>query len=530
MDIKDYLTFWKKPDKIKSWSQQAKETLTESTPEAYHYYPIFTQHYDGEKTPGELGAPVHVIPDYEILGIRAREQYLKSDIAKIIVNAFVNWVIGRGLKLQSEPVESEIKKEGFNFDRDQFVKDAEVRYRLYTKTTDCDFSKNTNFIPIQRMAKKSAIIDGDVLVVIRSNNKTPNVQLISSWHIKTPIGGVWDTKVKKRGNEIKMGVEVSPSGEHIAFFVANKDFTFTRIPAKGRRTKRLQAFLVYGDEFRIDDVRGMPLYATNLEKIKKLDRYVEATVSSAEERAKIAYFFEHGINSTNENPMINAIKEASDFGEGNDIANQAGTITESSKKVAQTTGKSAINLPNDVTLKALESKNEINFGDFFNTNFVYICASVGIPYEVALSKFEKSFSASRMAAKQWEHLLKVERTLFGDGFLKPFYNIFLELQILNFKISADGYFTAIQKRDSILLEAYRNCRFIGANVPHVDPLKEVNAEVTKIKNNLTSYEAATEELGTGDFESNQEKLKKEIPERAFQDVIEGEEDDSDDDD
>jgi len=498
-----------------TWTQEASRAIIDNKPVEASYYSIYQEFYDGEKSPGELGAPVHIIPDFRSLGIRSREQYLKSDIAKIIINTYVDWVVGAGLKLQSEPVSSEIVKEGFNFNRDKFVKDAETRFRLYVNTNAVDYQKNTSLTKIERMAKKSAIIDGDVLVVLRTSKQGPNIQLINSHHINSPLGGKWETEAKNRGNKIRHGVEVDDKGQHIAFYVSNDDFTYTRITAMGERTNRLQAFLLYGDEFRIDDVRGLPIYATNLEKMKKIDRYVEATVGSAEERAKVPFFFEHGINSSNENPLKNTIKMAYNAGEGNELITQS--IEDTSKKVAQTTGKNAINLPNDVTMKSIESKNELAFGDFLNNNFIFICASVGIPYEVALSKFENSFSASRMAAKQWEHILKKERSLFSDAFLKPFYNIFLELEILNGKISAEGYFVAIQRKDVILLEAYRNCRFIGANVPHVDPVKETNAEILKINNNLTTYERATEELGTGDFESNQDKLKSEIPKRAFGD-------------
>ena len=109
----------------------------------------------------------------------------------------------------------------------------------------------------------------------------------------------------------------------------------------------------------------------------------------------------------------------------------------------------------------------------------------------------------------WEHILEIERGEFAESFYKPFYNIFIELEILKDKVQADGYFSALQSKDVIFLEAYQNCRFTGAKVPHVDPQKEVNAEILKVNNQLTTREKATEDLGGGDYTENQKRLEEE---------------------
>ena len=93
-----------------------------------------------------------------------------------------------------------------------------------------------------------------------------------------------------RGNEIVHGVEVEPSGKHYAYYVINTDNTYTQILAYGKNTGKLQAYLIYGSEHRIDSVRGMPMLSAVLEKIKKLDRYNEAIVAGAEESAKVPLY------------------------------------------------------------------------------------------------------------------------------------------------------------------------------------------------------------------------------------------------
>ena len=58
------------------------------------------------------------------------------------------------------------------------------------------------------------------------------------------------------------------------------------------------------------------------------------------------------------------------------------------------------------------------------------------------------------------------------------------------------------------LEGFFTCKFTGANMPHIDPLKEVKAMrelLGDIDNGiipLTSYEAVTEQLGEGEWSEN----------------------------
>ena len=59
--------------------------------------------------------------------------------------------------------------------------------------------------------------------------------------------------------------------------------------------------------------------------------------------------------------------------------------------------------------------------------------------------------------------------------------------------------------NEIIKEAYRNCRFIGATVPHIDPVNEVQAERLKLGKSfdnipITTAEQSCELLNTGDFD------------------------------
>jgi len=138
-----------------------------------------------------------------------------------------------------------------------------------------------------------------------------------------------------------------------------------------------------------------------------------------------------------------------------------------------------------------------------------------MPPDVARSKYDSNYSASRAAIKDWEHTLDVKRADFSFQFMQNVYNFWLEVEILLNNIQAPGYLVAKQKEDMMVIEAYRTARFIGAPVANIDPVKEVEAErkklgITAESIPLTTVEASTEVLNGGDSNHNMEQFAEEL--------------------
>lgn len=484
-------------------------------PEASHgYKPLFTISYDGEKNRGEVG-PIKIYRlDHIRLRARAWQSYLDSEITQGILNKFVTWIIGSGLKLQSEPMERVLQDSGISIDKETFSTNIEDRFKLFSKSKCSSITNLNNLNKNARKAYLNAIIGGDVLVVLRLIKREIKIEIIDATHVRTPfMDSNLIAAAKAKGNKIVHGIEIDKNGEHVAYYVTKSLTDSQRIKAKSNG--RLTAFLVYGLEYRIDNVRGMPLISAVLESIKKIDRYKEAVVGSAEERQKIPFAIEHGTNSNGENVFISSMQKS--FNADSHVDNQTGDIDGEvvAAKIAATTQKTVVNMPIDSTLKALESKNELNFKDFYSPNVNSICSAIGIPPEVALSKYDSNFSASRAALKDWEHTINVERISFADQFYQPIYNFWLQIEVLKGNITASGYIEAVAQGNTAIVESYQMARFVGANVPHIDPLKEVAAERLKLGDAgahipLTTGESATENVNGGDFDSNLEQFKNEI--------------------
>lgn len=502
------------------FSRIISAVFNKPTPKAHgftgNYQNQFSISYDGEKNMGEIGPVKEYWPNYDVLRLRSWQSYLDSEITQTVINKFTKWVIGSGLKLQSEPNKSILDSEGVKLDYEKFTTSVEARFSIHAKSRKVDSAQLKNLNKIAKKAKLNAIIGGDVLVILRyDKSKKITVQLVDGCHVKSPYYGTdLYGQALKNGNILKHGIEMSKSGQHVAYYVQNRDLSFKRIRSTSVATGLTTAFMVYGMEYRLDNHRGIPLISAVMETLKKLERYKEATVGSAEERQKIAYTIVHGLGSTGENPLAKNIAKAFNANANDDIPSdtQGKALAD---KVAATTNKQTFNMPPDSKMEQLESKNELHFKDFYSVNIDLVCAALGIPPEVALSKYDSNFSASRAALKDWEHTLSVEREDFTDQFYQPIYNYWLHTEILKNKVQAPGYLAAVVDKNEDVMESFRQARFIGAGVPHVDPVKEVKAERAKLgelgKNiPLTTVEKATEALNTGDSYQNLSKYAKEV--------------------
>jgi capsid protein len=501
----------------------AEETAPRKTahfiPGGSGYSHLFSESFNGEKGLGDMGPAKNYILDYATLRARSWQSMLESELSTIIVNRFVQWVIGEGLKLQCEPNATVLNAEGIEMSKEQkeaFNEITEARFAVWAESEESSYTLQGNLNTIAGAAYQNSLISGDSLVILRLENGKVNVQLIDAAQVCSPMfGNDYKAIPAANGNVIRHGIEMDARGRHIAYHVQTDTFKWERIPARSATTNLRTAFLVYGTRHKLSNHRGIPLLTVVLETMKKLERYKEASVASAEEIANVVYQIKHELGSTGESPLVNAIRSAQDADvnlnlphdlEGNRIAD----------KVTATTSRQTFNLTPGSELKSVDAgKGQLYFKDFYQTNFEMICAAAGIPPNVALQVFNDSFSASRAATKSWEHLLRLARKNFYAQFYKYVYEYWLHFEITQQRIDAEGYREGVFNKNTTLLQAYRMARFTGPMFPHIDPLKEANAQRILLgplgKNlPLTNLEQATELLGTGDSDNNIEQFSEEL--------------------
>ncbi len=473
-------------------------------PNAYYYgteqgtLQIFGISYNGEKNLGEIG-PIRAYQlDYNALQLRAWQSYLESSIAHTLISKKTKSVIGSGLKLQCNPHMKVLEAEGIDFDSEKFNDTMEAYFESFCKSKSSDYHGKYNLRKQMSIAYTNREVGGDVLVILRYAKNQITVQLIDGAHIWNPIMGndYFAFKIPEgqagAGNNIRNGIEYNDKGEVTAYYVrtANPSAgysyytgSFERVEAKSKSTGLTMTYVVTGLEYRIDNKRGMPALAPVLETIKGMERYKEATISTAEERAKISYQIVHQEFSTGQNVNMEALAKIRNFDATvtDDIPKDINGISLDKTAVA-THNKTALNMPKGSRIETLSQKadGQLYFKDFNGTNFEEICATYSIPPEVARSMYDSNYSASRAAIKDWENIIKIERIDYGMQMLQPIYELFFHVMVLKNKINAPGYLKAFQRQDNIVMDAYRHCHWIGSAVANIDPLKEIMAARLKL--------------------------------------------------
>jgi lambda family phage portal protein len=463
-----------------------------------------TAPFNGEKFSGGYGPTEFLWPDYWTLRARSAQLYRKNLYARGIIRRLVTNEINTGLHLEATPEASVL-----GIDEDTLADWAESVETLFSiwgrEPRLCDYSERLTFGEIEELARLEALVSGDVLVMRRVDQRTglPRIQLISGSRVQTPMQKL----VTKPGeNRVVHGVELDANGRQVAYWVLQEDGTSKRLLARGPKSGRRIAWMIYGTDKRLDAVRGEPILSIILQSLAEVDRYRDATTRKAVLNSFLAMFVKK------EQPTPGTLPLA----HGATLVETA-TTTDSSGNERQFTAQEYLpgmminELAVGETPQAFKADGtDEKFGNFEAAMVQGIAWALEIPPEILRLSFGTNYAASQAAINEFKLYLNKSRTTFGLQFCQPFYSDWLVSMVLQQRIEAPGLLSSWRSISQWeTFGAWVSSEWSGQIKPAVDMLKLAKAYREQVDLGFITRGRATREVSGMKHSKVVKQLKRE---------------------
>lgn len=430
-----------------------------------------------------------------ILRQRTRDLYMGVPIANGAVKTMRTNIVGRGLRLKPN-IDTELL--GISpEERRTLEKQIEREWNIWAESTDCDMARIDNFCELQQLAFLNWLISGDCLAVLpvkpRLNQPYDlRVQLIEADRLCSPDN--CDTI----DNKIVGGVEVDKSGEVVAYHIADHhplsyayaDISWQRVEAFGKTTGRRNVLHLMNRE-RIGQRRGVPFLAPVIESLKQLGRYTDAELVAAVVSGMFTVFIEKA-DASSEDAIGSIIPEEVqvDAEDETTIELAPGAVIDLNE------GEKAHDMN--------PGRPNANFGGFVEAICQQIGASLEIPYELLMKRFNSSYTASKGALEEAWKMFNMYRDWLATDFCQPVYEEWLTEAVAKGRIKAPGFFT-----DPVIRKAYCGAKWNGPAKGMLDPVKEVTAAEKRVQNGFSTRSDETMQMTGTSYYNNIEQLKHE---------------------
>jgi capsid protein len=425
---------------------------------------------DGDKFWGGFGTTKILTVDYWTLRARSVQLFETNLFARGIIRRLVTNEITNGLNLEADPNEALLGLEAHSLD--DWSEDIENRFAIWGKNPLlCDQTEQNTFGKLQQIARREALICGDVLVTLQASGRSaPRIRLISGDAVQTPAFGGGEAK---NGNRIEHGVELDSSDRHVAYWIRQRDGSSKRLPAWGEKSGRRLAWLVYGADKRAGDVRGKPLLSLVLQSLAELDRYRDAVGR----KALLNSFLTLWVEKTADKPGSRALSSG---------AKRIQKVVTTGATAAEERSFQSAEIGAGFIVEELQVGEKIHahgsngtdekYGDFEEAMVQGIAYSLEIPPEVLRLSFSSNYSASKAAENNFSVYLFKTREGWGEEFCQPVYSEWLLSETLAGNVDAAGLLDSWRDRSAyVTFGAWTASDWSGHVKPSVDPVKTVNA-------------------------------------------------------
>ncbi|PBB41809.1 phage portal protein [Mesorhizobium sp. WSM3866] len=393
--------------------------------------------------------------------------------------------------------------------------EIETKFTLWAESPQCwpDAARRKTLTDIVRLSVGVHLMGGEVLQSAEwfddGRPYASAIQMIDTARLSDPRDRIFQPF---KGSRLRKGVELDSYGAPLAYYIRSAhpaDYrsgvnsftapTWKRVPAR-KSWGRMVINHVF-EELRPDQTRGVAAMVTALSEMRMTKHFRRTEL----ERAVVAATYAASIES--EIPQDVTAALGAGAGEGNAtttwmqaylsaIAEYAGAA----KNLHMDGAKIPIFAPG-TKLKIQNPGANSPAGDKFEQSLLrYIAAALNVSYEQLSRDFtQTNYSSARAALGETYKTMMSLKRIVADKVANFIYRLWLEEAINYNELECFKRRGVPRFYDGLNAEAFSACEWIGAGQGQIDPLKETQAAVLKIKSGLSTKEIEIAKMSGGDW-------------------------------
>lgn len=397
------------------------------------------------------------------LRARARQMARDNSHFKKFLSLVRNNVVGpKGIKLQSR---ARGRDGTLNVELNKLVEEC---FWDWSHRETCSASGKLSWLDAQKLFATTLARDGEVLVqkiYPKDNRFGFALKFIDVSYLDETYNSV-----AANGNRILMSVEVDKNDKPVAYFLTTptSDYVFehdrkmrTRVPAE----EIIHAFLPSEDEAQ---VRGVTWFHAAMLDAKNLQGYRDGVITSA--RAAACSFA--------------VIKPPADAEVSDELLDDDGIPLPVEIDVQPL---SVHELPPGYEMEAFDPKQPTQNHSAFNEAILMdVAAGLGVTYfNLAGDMRAVNFSSARVGLNEERDIWREIQTFVIEHFARDVFHAWLESAFLSGALK-------VSVKD---LKEIRNPQFRGRSWEYLEPVKDMQANILALENNLTTYTDVLAERG-----------------------------------
>ena len=443
-----------------------------------------------EFSPKVGDADADTLDDLPSLRVRSRALLRNTPIASGAIKTNQVHVIGSGLKLQSR-IDAGVV--GMNEDQaDTWQQNTEREFNSWAESLDCDINRGKNFYDYQNLVFRSILESGDCFVLplfkeISTLNYGLRLQTIEADRVENPNN-------KRNSTTLAGGIQKDKNGTPKKYWIRTQHPGAESTPIE-RKWDSISAFTGNGrrklihvyEQLRPGQSRGVPYLAPVIEMLHQLGKYTDAELQSAVISSYFTVFVKTPEGGANFSTFL-----PSD--EGGETADEDYTM-----------GSGAIVglAEGEEISTANPGRPNATFGPFVESILRQIGACLGLPFELLIQHFTKSYSAARTAMLNAWKVFLTRRSFMVDHFCNLVYELWMEEAVLRERVIAPGFLT-----DPLLRKAFLGNLWIGPAAGQIDPTKETAAAQARVDGFFSNIAKESAEMGI-DYDMNMKQVERE---------------------